>query len=328
MPQKIQTTSSPTPSKSRKTPNRTKASAVPRTKARKNASAQGWSDEANLLRTLIDHLPDRIYVKDLEGRKVLSNQADWQASGGQSADEVLGKTDLEMYPPELADQYWQLDQVVMESGRSIINLEEPGLDALGNPAWVLSTKVPLRDTRGAIVGLVGIGRDITELKQAEADLIRQKRFLEALNQYSPAAIVVLDPAENIISCNPAFERMFGYIGTAIAGRNLDNLITTDETLREANQYTQEAMTKPVHAIGQRRRRDGSLVDVEIFGVPVFVGEEKVGTLAIYHDISDLMRARHEAEEANRAKSEFLANMSHEIRTPMNGVIGMLELALD
>ena len=59
-----------------------------------------------------------------------------------------------------------------------------------------------------------------------------------------------------------------------------------------------------------------------------MGGEKVGTLAIYHDISELVHARHEAEEANRAKSEFLANMSHEIRTPMNGVIGMLELALD
>ena len=109
---------------------------------------------------------------------------------------------------------------------------------------------------------------------------------------------------------------------------MTSLVATQDLLKEANTYTQQAMTGYVHAISKRRRKDGSLVDVEIFGVPVQVGDEKFGALAIYHDISELVRARREAEDANRTKSEFLANMSHEIRTPMNGVIGMLELALD
>jgi signal transduction histidine kinase/CheY-like chemotaxis protein/HPt (histidine-containing phosphotransfer) domain-containing protein len=84
----------------------------------------------------------------------------------------------------------------------------------------------------------------------------------------------------------------------------------------------------IHWIDQRKRKDGRLVDVEIFGVPVIVNGERVGVLGLYHDISELVQSRKAAEAADRAKSEFLANMSHEIRTPMNGVIGMLELALD
>ncbi len=285
-------------------------------------------NERNLLRTLIDNLPDRIYIKDAQGRKILSNIADWQASGGKAMEDIIGKTDFDTYPPELAAQFWADDQTVIEAGRSIVNREEPAFDVQGNPVWTLTTKVPLRDNRGQVQGLVGIGRDITLQKQTEDELLREKTFLETLNLNSPVAIVVLDSQGNIVSSNPSFESLFGYNSAEINGKNLDFLVTTQDMLREANVYTQQAMAGPVHAISKRRRKDGSLVDVEIFGVPVQVGEEKVGTLAIYHDISELVRARREAEDANRSKSEFLANMSHEIRTPMNGVIGMLELALD
>ncbi|MEW6094152.1 MAG: response regulator, partial [Chloroflexota bacterium] len=143
-----------------------------------------------------------------------------------------------------------------------------------------------------------------------------------------ASIVVLDDQGRIVSCNPAFEQLYGFESSEIVGLMLDTLITTAETSQEAVQYTQQALTGKVHKIGKRRRKDGTLVDVEIFGVPVTMDGEHVGAFAIYHDISELVRARQEAEEASRTKSEFLANMSHEIRTPMNGVIGMLELALE
>jgi PAS domain S-box-containing protein len=133
---------------------------------------QKLEEERILLRTLIDNLPDLIYVKDLQGRKIISNIADWQASGGKTMEDILGKTDLETYPPELAEEYWAIDRRVMDSGISILNREEPGLDSQGNPVWILSSKVPLRDSQGRVIGLVGVGRDITELKRV-AEEIRQ-----------------------------------------------------------------------------------------------------------------------------------------------------------
>jgi PAS domain S-box-containing protein len=176
--------------------------------------------------------------------------------------------------------------------------------------------------------VIGIDRDITERKRVEAELVREKQFLETLNQNTPVSITILDDAGNIVSSNPAFEQMFGYSSLASVGKNLDSLIATTDSMEEAISYTDQAKNGLVHTFGRRRRKDGQLVHVEIFGVPVQLADDKQGILAIYHDITELEKARKEAEESDRAKSEFLANMSHEIRTPMNGVMGMLELALE
>jgi len=135
-------------------------------------------DERILLRTLIDNLPDRIYVKDTQGRKIISNIADWQASGGKTMEDIIGKTDYDTYPPELAAGYWALDKTVIDSGMLVINREEPGLDCQGNPVQILTSKMPLRDGQGKVVGLVGIGRDITEQKQAEEEIRQLNTHLE------------------------------------------------------------------------------------------------------------------------------------------------------
>ncbi|MDX1624703.1 MAG: GAF domain-containing protein [Gemmatimonadota bacterium] len=154
---------------------------------------------------------------------------------------------------------------------------------------------------------------------------RQRQYFESLVLNSPVAIVSLDLEHQVASCNPAFEQLFGYSSEEAVGRRLDELITTSETRSEAEQYTREAYDRPIHGIGRRRRKDGAFVDVEILGVPVIVDGERVGLMALYHDITELLEARREAESANRAKSHFLANMSHELRTPLNAIIGYSEM---
>jgi PAS domain S-box-containing protein len=121
--------------------------------------------ERNLIRTLIDNLPDLIFFKDLESRFVLVNQALLQM-GQQTMAEVIGKTDFEINPPELAARYYADDQAVIHSGQPIIDREERNISA-GQTRWFSTTKVPLRDKEGQIIGLVGMSRDITEQKRAE-----------------------------------------------------------------------------------------------------------------------------------------------------------------
>jgi PAS domain S-box-containing protein len=198
----------------------------------------------------------------------------------------------------------------------------------GTERWIGHVCHPVFGLDGNPLGRRTANVDITERKQAADELNRQKQYFESLVFNSPVAVVIMGDNEKITSCNPAFEQLYGYRSDEALGINIDSLISTPESATEAAAYTQQAMLGPVHGIGKRKRKDGSLVDVEVLGVPVIVDGQKIGALAIYHDISELTRARQEAEKANRAKSEFLANMSHEIRTPMNGVKGMLELALD
>ena len=163
------------------------------------------------------------------------------------------------------------------------------------------------------------------------ELARQeKEYFEALVQHSPVAIVTTDLNHHVVSWNPAAEKLFGYTPATAIGRDLDDLVANTEAIHtEAQNITQlTASGDQVHVLTKRAHQNGSLMDVELSSLPVSVGGEQLGNIIIYHDITELQRARKEAEAANEAKSAFLATMSHEIRTPMNGVIGMTSLLLD
>lgn len=123
--------------------------------------------EYRLLRTLIDALPDLIYVKDTQHRFLLANTALCEYLN-HTAEELAGKSDHDLLEPELADRYYEDERRVMDTGKPLLEREEPGLDRRTHATrWFLTTKVPFYDRHGVLQGILGIGRDITRRKEAE-----------------------------------------------------------------------------------------------------------------------------------------------------------------
>src|SRR5215212_4964550 len=140
-----------------------------------------------------------------------------------------------------------------------------------------------------------------QLVRSQSELRRQKEYFEALVLNSPVAIAIVDLDENVVSWNPAAERLFGYTQAEAIGRSIDDLLAeTPEMRAEVLKYTQQvSRNSRVDAVTRRCRKDGTLVNVELLAVPVIVGGEKVGTYAMYHDITE----REKAEEALRRSEE-------------------------
>ena len=152
---------------------------------RKN-SEEAVKHERRTLRTLIDNLPNQIYVKDKECRKMIANKADVENIGKTKESEVLGKTDIELFPGLIGERGYADDNKIIRTGKPIFDLEEEFINAEGIKRWLLTTKIPLRDKDGNITGLVGIGHDITERKEIVEELIRAKEKAEESDKLKTA----------------------------------------------------------------------------------------------------------------------------------------------
>lgn len=140
--------------------------------------ASRQSTDRNLLRTLIDALPDTVYAKDRQSKFLLNNTAHAQYFNAPSPEEMLGKCDHDFYPKEIADLCLADEQELMASGKPLLNHEEIGRNPDGSQVWLSTTKVPLLDSQGEVVGMVGISRNVTEQKQAQIALMETAKELE------------------------------------------------------------------------------------------------------------------------------------------------------
>ncbi len=274
--------------------------------------------ERNLLRTLIDTLPDKVHVTDAKGHYVINNTAHLHSIGLSKQEDALSKTSFDFFPAQFARQYTADEQKIVETGEPLVNHEEEVLDVeTGKMNWHVTTKVPIRDDHGKIIGIVGVSRDITErklaeiiLKQEEEALRQSEERFRAVVEQSADAIYITDPESlHIINSNHAFQKMLGYSPEESHLLPVEKIVLAPFEEIRKSVITIITTRQSLSDEWRFRRKDGSIIDVVISANTVtFGGKQLVCTFA--RDITEWKLLQQEREK-------LLANLSdseHKFRT--------------
>ncbi len=326
-----------------------------RTRDLEHANAALRESEGRL-RILLQTIPDLVWLKDLDGRYMLCNRRLEQAFGAPAA-EIIGKTAADFVEPKTADDFRAHHQAVIASGQTTTSEEQLVFADDGHSALLQTIKAPVYDARGRIIGVLGIARDITTLKQVEQELQQHRHHLQELVAARTRALTderqrlanILEGTRagtwewNVqtgeLRLNERWAEIIGYRREALAPVDFNTWLrfVHPDDWRDAKTLIERHLARELDYYEcevRMRHRDerwvwvlvrGKLVCRDAKDQPLWVAGTHIDITPLKDVEQKLIQAKEQAEQATLGKSRFLANMSHEIRTPMNAIMGLAYL---
>jgi PAS domain S-box-containing protein len=319
-------------------------------------------NERRLLRTLIDNIPDSIFSKDSEYRNTLSNPAAIRYAGATSEDDVLGKDDFVLFPREVANKFFADDQVVITTGQPILNREELLVGENGQKKWLLTSKLPLKDDAGNVIGLVGIGRDITERKMMEDSLRESEIKLNVILESTLDGILAIDANGKVIRTNKRFAELWRIPKQIIESGNDENLLNFIlDQLADPEEFllkVQKLYNSNDHDLDLIFFKDGRIF--ERYTAPLIMLDSSIGRVWSFRDITEnkkaevalkelnealllskntieenlfqqnalieeLTETKDKLEKINSEKDKFFSIIAHDLKSPFQGFINLTEM---
>lgn len=293
-----------------------------RTREERQQATVALADSRNMLQLVLDTIPVRVFWKDTNERFLGGNAMLAADAGVASTDELIGKTDYDFSWKAQAAAYQQDDQRVMASGKAKLNYEEAQTTPGGTSIWLRTSKVPLRDANGKVIGILGVYEDITERKRAEEALRRSEELFRGFFVYSPVGLNVFDIEGKVVAVNLAARELFGVASEdPLTGYRLfeDPSVSDETKLRlRHGQVSVEERYIDFRAIKEQRmytirRTEQDTVFIRLTYAPY--GPDPMNPYGYLTVIQDLTN-RKEMEDALRYERAFLATSIDTLPLPV------------
>lgn len=283
---------------------------------------------------IISHLPGYFYWKNKKSQYMGCNQNLAELAGLKSPSEIIGKMDKELpWGTWEAADFEKMDQEVMRTGKKCVCVNRlPIQKPDGNYLYIKTEKIPLKNKKGEIQGVLGIAVDISNEKKLEQQLLKQKQDNIIANM--PGYIYWKNKNSEYIGCNNNLAAVSGLSDRSeIIGKTDFDFEWGKEEAEKFIADDQRVMSERIALVTEDRmpikRSDGNYYWVRTEKMPLYEDGKVVGVLAVAVDITDqkllegeLKEAKEKAEQSDKLKTEFVRNMEHDIRTPFSGIWGM------
>lgn len=292
--------------------------------------------EKNFLAAIVENLEDHAVIKDTSLKIIASNPANTRAAGKKSADQLIGKTDIEVYGDyEHVRQYMEDDWKALElrKGETLVS-DEVFKYTDGRKIHSLVKKFPVYDEKNHLIAVASISRDISEYRNTLEELYKSEEKYRMLINNQGEGIGMVDPEDNFLFANPKAEEIFGVPRGKLEGRSLFDFIDDEgkDLIREQTERRKKG-EKDTYEM-EILRKGGDTRQILVTASPQYWEKEFMGTFAIFRDITEqrkaekeLRKSESELREASAAKDRFFSIIAHDLRNPFNSILGISDILM-